>query len=76
MAAVLKLCVVLICLGLVESLVKNTYKCYCDKCKITKSVSFKKPIYRSTTYRQRYTTSCGFLRWGRCTRYRCPTTFY
>ncbi|XP_046374658.2 uncharacterized protein LOC124147880 isoform X2 [Haliotis rufescens] len=67
MAAVLKLCVVLICLGLVESLVRD---CFCDVCTVTERVSFKKPICPSTTYRQRYTTSCGFLGWSRCTRYR------
>ncbi|XP_071106730.1 uncharacterized protein [Haliotis cracherodii] len=66
MAAVLKLCVVLICLGLVESIPRDC----CDKCKKMNRVSFKKPIYTSTTYRQRYTTCCGFWGWGRCTRYR------
>ncbi|XP_071106750.1 uncharacterized protein [Haliotis cracherodii] len=67
MAAVLKLCVVLICLGLVESFVGD---CPCDKCKIMKHVSVRKPIYTSTTYRQRYTTCCGFWGWERCIRYR------
>ncbi|XP_048257336.1 uncharacterized protein LOC124147880 isoform X9 [Haliotis rufescens] len=46
MAAVLKLCVVLICLGLVESFVGD---CPCDKCKIMKHVSVRKPTgYRRT----------------------------
>ncbi|XP_048257332.1 uncharacterized protein LOC124147880 isoform X7 [Haliotis rufescens] len=67
MAAVLKLCVVLICLGLVESFVGD---CFCDKCKVTERVSFKKPIWKYTTYSQRYTTSCGFWRLERCNRYR------
>ncbi|XP_048257334.1 uncharacterized protein LOC124147880 isoform X8 [Haliotis rufescens] len=71
MAAVLKLCVVLICLGLVESLVRD---CFCDVCTVTERVSFKKPIWKYTKYSQRYTTICGFLGWGRCARYRFVST--